>query len=135
MLIRKCSNYSAKGMLVLQGMICKFVRVNWIIIMKWFGKTWLAAALFSAILSGCGQQSGNDEADLALLRDWISTIGSDEFGGRCPMTEYEDKTIGYLASEMEKLGLEPAFDGEWFQDVGMITTISRPDDGLTSFES
>lgn len=45
------------------------------------------------------------------------------------MTEYEDKTVGYLASEMEKLGLEPAFDGEWFQNVGMITTTSRPDDG------
>ena len=97
--------------------------------MKWFGNTWLAAVVFSVVLCGCGQHHAYDKADLALLRGWISTIGSDEFGGRCPMTEYEDKTIGYLASEMENLGLEPAFDGEWFQNVGMITTISRPDDG------
>ena len=33
----------------------------------------------------------------ALMRHWIATLGSDDFGGRKPMTEYETKTIEYLA--------------------------------------
>lgn len=83
------------------------------------------------VLAGCGQTAGQTsrdicEEDTELLRNWISTIGSDDFGGRGPMTEYEDKTIAYLAGEMEKIGLEPAFDGSWFQDVSMITTVTRP---------
>ena len=37
--------------------------------------------------------------DEQLLRDWIKTIASDEFGGRKPMTPYENKTVQYLARE------------------------------------
>ena len=43
--------------------------------------------------------------DETLLRGWIRTLASDAFGGRKPMTEYEDITVGYLAGEMEQLGL------------------------------
>ena len=35
-------------------------------------------------------QTANDEG---LLRQWIQTIASDEFGGRKPMTPYEDLTV------------------------------------------
>ena len=62
----------------------------------------------------------------ALMRGWISTLGSDEFGGRKPMTEYETKTIDYLAGQMREIGLEPAFDGSYFQKVRTISTVSRP---------
>lgn len=34
--------------------------------------------------------------DESLMRGWIQTLGSDDFGGRKPMTEYETKTINYL---------------------------------------
>ena len=40
------------------------------------------------------------------FRNWIRAIGSDEFGGRKPMTSYETKTIGYLAEEFRFLGPE-----------------------------
>ncbi len=49
-----------------------------------------------------------------MFREWVKTLGADEFGGRKPMTKYEDMTIGYLAAQMEAMGLEPAFDGSWY---------------------
>ena len=68
-------------------------------------------------------------SDEQLLRDWIQTIASDEFGGRKPMTPYEDKTVEYLAGELKQMGLEPAFDGAWFQRFDMISVTARPPKG------
>ena len=64
--------------------------------------------------------------DEQLLREWIKTIASDEFGGRKPMTPYEDKTVRYLAGQLEQLGLEPAFDGSWYQPFEMIAVTAKP---------
>ena len=64
--------------------------------------------------------------DEQLMRRWIKTLASDEFGGRKPMTEYEDITINYLAGELEKLGLEPAFGGSWFQPFQMLAVTAKP---------
>ena len=33
------------------------------------------------------------EEDLAFFKERVKTLGSDEFGGRKPLTEYETKTI------------------------------------------
>ena len=73
--------------------------------------------------------AGAGEGDEPLLRNWIRTLSSDDFGGRKPMTEYEDKTVRYLAGELEQLGLEPAFDGSWFQPFQMIAVTAKPVDG------
>ena len=62
----------------------------------------------------------------ALMRHWIATLGSDDFGGRKPMTEYETKTIEYLAGQMREIGLKPAFGDSYFQEVKTISTVSRP---------
>lgn len=65
------------------------------------------------------------------FRNWVKVIGSDEFGGRKPMTPYETKTIGYLAGEFRSLGLEPAFEGSYFQTVKEISTVvSMPEKGI-----
>ena len=66
------------------------------------------------------------ENDEQLLREWIKTIASDEFGGRKPMTAYEEKTVNYLAGQLEELGLEPAFNGSWFQPFEMIAVTAKP---------
>lgn len=71
------------------------------------------------------QASSQNAADRFCddFRNWVRTVGSDEFGGRKPMTPYETKTIEYLASEFRSLGLEPAFDGSYFQSVKEISAI------------
>lgn len=65
------------------------------------------------------------------FRNWVRTIGSDEFCGRKPMTPYETKTIDYLAGEFRLLGLEPAFGDSYYQTVREIsTTVRLPRNGI-----
>ena len=86
--------------------------------------TILAIAALAISLAASAQKV--NDADEVLLRQWIKTISSDEFGGRKPMTEYEDRTVSYLAGELGKLGLEPAFDGSWYQPFEMIAVTAKP---------
>jgi hypothetical protein len=72
------------------------------------------------------QNANAQENDEQLLRDWIKVIAADEFGGRKPMTPYEDKTVTYVASQLESLGLEPAFDGSWYQPFDMVSVTAKP---------
>ncbi len=65
------------------------------------------------------------DRDEQMFREWVKTLGSDEFGGRKPMTKYEDMTISYLAAQMEAMGLEPAFDGSWYQPFEMIAVKTK----------
>lgn len=69
------------------------------------------------------------------FRNWISTIGSDDFGGRKPMTPYETKTIEYLAGEFRSLGLKPAFGDSYFQTVREILTTVRIPGGVIPVET
>ena len=92
-------------------------------------KSLLTLILVVAAFAASAQTSVNRSTpadDEALLRKWISTLGSDDFGGRLPMTPYETKTINYLASEMKALGLQPGFGGSWFQKVKTISAECRP---------
>lgn len=77
----------------------------------------------SAQISREQLKAGSDEQ---LLREWTRVFSLDEFGGRKPMTPYEDKTVQYLASQLEVLGLEPAFNGSWFQPFEMISVTAKP---------
>ena len=71
----------------------------------------LCAACILSIQISSGQVTGVDNDDIQMMREWIKVLGSDEFGGRKPMTEYEDLTVNYLVEQMKGLGLEPAFGG------------------------
>ena len=55
------------------------------------------AALFSTFSLPGQNKPVTPTEEEALMRHWIATLGSDDFGGRMPMTPYEDKTIQYLA--------------------------------------
>ncbi len=83
----------------------------------------LAASLLPLLAFAQPQQRPSDEH---LLRDWIRTMASDDFGGRKPMTPYEDKTVEYLSGQMAQMGLQPAFDGSWYQPFGMIAVTAKP---------
>lgn len=86
--------------------------------------TLIAAALLSFAANAQPTQVACDK-DEQMFREWVKTLGSDEFGGRKPMTKYEDMTISYLAAQMEAMGLEPAFDGSWYQPFEMIAVTTR----------
>ena len=69
------------------------------------------------------------DSDEQLLREWTRVLSHDEFGGRKPMTPYEDKTVDYLAGQLEVMGLEPAFNGSWFQPFDIISVTAKPAGG------
>lgn len=83
------------------------------------------ALLFLSVTAQAEPRGAETSDDEQLMRSWIRVVASDAFGGRKPMTPYEDLTIHYLAGELEKLGLEPAFDGNWFQPFQMLSVTAR----------
>ena len=85
----------------------------------------LACVLFMSITIASAQ-SAAQQADEIQMREWIKTLASDGFGGRKPMTQYEDVTVDYLADQLKGLGLEPAFGGSWFQPFRMIAVTAKP---------
>ena len=87
------------------------------------------ACIFSIQISS-GQVTGVADNDIQMMREWIKVLASDGFGGRKPMTEYEDLTINYLADQLKGLGLEPAFSGSWFQPFEMVSVTAKPVGGV-----
>lgn len=54
-------------------------------------------------------------------------LASDEFEGRGPATPGEEKTVAYLVSEFQKMGLEPGNpNGTYIQDVPLVGITSKP---------
>ena len=52
----------------------------------------------------------------------VKTLASDAFEGRGPGTADEDKTVGYIRDQMQRIGLQPGNGDSWFQDVPMVET-------------
>ncbi len=81
--------------------------------------------LLLVIMASCSQtqsdvQQAENSINAADLQAHVMTLGSDEFLGRKPFTLGEEKTINYLKSAFEDLGLEGANNGSYFQDVPMV---------------
>jgi Zn-dependent M28 family amino/carboxypeptidase len=105
-----------------------------------------------AVFSGCGQEGGLDEpavvseshqveADVSvaadnavqnitadLMRDYVIELADDKYEGRGPGTGGDAAARQYLASELEKLGLEPGGDdGSWEQPFDLVgVTVEQP---------
>ena len=100
----------------------------------------LSLSLFSsAVLIGCSPQS-NEVAEAvsqtaeieAILHEHIAVLASDEFEGRAPATPGEEKTINYLKSEFEALGIGPGNGDSYFQSVS-VTEITTASDAVLTF--
>lgn len=60
------------------------------------------------------------EISLETIREGTRTLASDEFQGRMPGTEGEERTLDWLVENFRAAGLEPGNDGSWFQDVPLV---------------
>jgi Zn-dependent M28 family amino/carboxypeptidase len=81
-------------------------------------------------------QADADKAEEAItenvLRSAVRFLSSDLIEGRGPASKGDDLTLLYLATEMEKLGLEPGgHEGEWMQKVDMVGVSSTAPDTWT----
>jgi Zn-dependent M28 family amino/carboxypeptidase len=70
---------------------------------------------------------GDIAIDTHYIDRHIRTLSSDEFLGRKPFTEGEVKTIEYLKSELEALGVAPGNNGSFFQEVPLVEIAPTPD--------
>ncbi|NTE22381.1 M28 family peptidase [Agrobacterium tumefaciens] len=64
------------------------------------------------------------------LTHYLSVIAADSLAGRKPFTNGETKTINYLKTEFEKLGIEPGNGDSYFQEVPMVEIKSVPEDQM-----
>lgn len=76
--------------------------------------------------------AGLEAIDADSLMDRIVYLSSDELEGRAPGTEGEEKTVEYLTSELQKLGLAPGDpNGTYTQDVPLVGISADRDMTLT----
>lgn len=62
------------------------------------------------------------------MSDVIRTLASDPFEGRAPGTLGAIRTVNYIVSQFQAIGLEPAGEnGGWTQEVPMVHTKVAPD--------
>jgi len=64
------------------------------------------------------------------LTQYLSVIAADSLEGRKPFTNGETKTIHYLKTQFEKLGLQPGNGDSFFQEVPMVEIKSVPEDKM-----
>ena len=71
-------------------------------------------------LAGAAQAQ---QADPARLNEYTRVLASDEFEGRGVATPGEQKTVDYVVSQFQSLGLEPGGpDGQWVQVAKLSRT-------------
>jgi Zn-dependent M28 family amino/carboxypeptidase len=56
----------------------------------------------------------------------VLVLSSDEYEGRFPGTPGEQKTIEYLRTQAERIGLQPGAGDGWFQDVQLVSITADP---------
>lgn len=85
------------------------------------------------IITGC-QSPGEETESTPVqainaedLKRHVKTLASDEFAGRKPFTQGEEKTINYLKNEFERMGLVPANGDSYFQEVPLVEIMAEPD--------
>lgn len=91
-----------------------------------------ALALMTAgpVFAQSGAQSTAPAAEGARLNEYVRVLASDEFEGRGVATPGEQKTVDYLVSQFQALGLEPGGpDGQWVQVAQLGRT--QPDGPAT----
>ncbi|MGD8536679.1 MAG: M28 family metallopeptidase [Candidatus Aminicenantes bacterium] len=100
-------------------MIRKFICSFLIIVLSFF------------ILLSCRPKTHDIEAAVAslntdeLAKD-VKILSSDDFEGRFPSSEGEEKTIQFLKEEFEKVGLKPGNGESFFQEVPLVEITASP---------
>lgn len=86
--------------------------------------------LFSLSCSSRKESAIKSFTNSDLAQD-IKVLSHDSLQGRAPFTIGETRTVSYLEKRMKEIGLEPAFNGSYLQDVPMVSIVSKVPDVLT----
>lgn len=87
----------------------------------------------ASVLTGCSEKTSDENDALINGKEFakhITVLASDSLEGRKPFSVGEEKTINYLKTEFEKLGLQPGNGDSYFQKVPMVDIMSKPEGKL-----
>jgi Zn-dependent M28 family amino/carboxypeptidase len=91
----------------------------------------LAAIFMPILLFSCKHIAVEKELiNKSNLEIHIQTLSSDEFMGRMPFTEGEEKTVKYLTSKLKSYGLEAGNGDSYIQEVPMVEISTTSSDRL-----
>ncbi|MDQ3394332.1 MAG: M28 family metallopeptidase [Bacteroidota bacterium] len=88
--------------------------------------------IYSALIfTSCDQEVKKEQAAVSTINEadlsrHIKNLASDEFQGRKPFTIGEEKTIEYIRNEFMNMGLKPANNGSYYQEVPMVEITGAP---------
>lgn len=88
----------------------------------------LSILLVAIFLSSCTWVNPKSAEDTILYKNiekHIAELSSDKYQGRMPLTSTEHPTIQYIAAQMNEIGLEPANNGSYFQEVPLLAVSSK----------
>jgi Zn-dependent M28 family amino/carboxypeptidase len=92
----------------------------------------LAILSCSALNPGARMQNALNAIGAGTLLAEIKTLSSDEFEGRKPGTEGEQKTVAYMEDQFRKVGLMPGnANGTFLQTVPLAGITSKPSVSFT----
>ncbi len=98
-------------------------------------KKLIPISILILLLAGCKSKSKDEDTsevqvDSVTIGNAIQKLASDDFQGRKPFTEGEEKTTAYLKEQFSKLGLQPGNGDSYFQQVPMVAITGTPSEKM-----
>ena len=72
------------------------------------------------IIMSCSAPKKNHSISVETIARHMASLASDDFQGRMPCTEGEEKTVNYLVEEMKAMNLIPGNKKSYVQDVPLL---------------
>ncbi|MBU2978268.1 M28 family metallopeptidase [Alteromonas sp. C1M14] len=72
-----------------------------------------------------------EQLNLDNFRKDVQVLASDDFEGRAPLSEGEQKTVDYIVSQFKSIGLKPAFGDSYIQKVPLAKITADQNMSLT----
>jgi Zn-dependent M28 family amino/carboxypeptidase len=85
----------------------------------------LLGSIFFVSCSLVRTNSGEDAIQYKNIEKHIAELSSDRYLGRMPLSPSEEITVNYIAGQMKEIGIEPANNGSFFQDVPLLAVNSK----------
>jgi len=84
----------------------------------------LLGSIFFVSCSLVKPNSCEDAIQYKNIEKHIAELSSDRYLGRMPLSATEGITVDYIAEQMKEIGIEPANNGSYFQDVPLLAVSS-----------
>ncbi|MGB4535514.1 MAG: peptidase M28, partial [Tenuifilaceae bacterium] len=91
-------------------------------------------AALAILLLSCNFSDDCTQAEYTIsysdIEQDIQVLSADSLEGRAPLTMGEKRTLAYLTSRMQAIGLTPAFNGDYLQPVPLVGIVSNSSDRM-----